>query len=44
MDCTEDSLYFTDKEYEYGAIPSHLNDIENRKIAGRVEEELRHIR
>ena len=44
VDCTEDSLYFTDKEYEYGAIPSHLNDIENRKIAGRVEEELRHIR
>lgn len=44
VDCTEDSLYFTDKEYEYGAIPSHLNDIENRKIAGRIEEELRHIR
>ena len=36
-----DELYFTDAKYEYGAIPSHLNEIENQKIARRIEEILR---
>ena len=40
VDCTVDDLYFTDKEYEYGAIPSHLNDVVNRKIAGKIEESI----
>lgn len=28
--------YFADKNYEYGAVPSHLNEIVNQKIAGRI--------
>jgi len=36
----EDDLYFTDSLYEYGAIPSHLNEIENQRIAERIEEVL----
>ncbi|MBR3128666.1 MAG: hypothetical protein IKF35_10470, partial [Solobacterium sp.] len=28
--------YFTDKNYEYGVVPSHLNEIVNQKIAGRI--------
>lgn len=32
--------YFTDKLYEYGAIPSHLNEIVNREISKRIEEKL----
>lgn len=32
-----DELYFTDEKYEYGAIPSHLNEIENQKIAEKIE-------
>ncbi len=32
--------YFTDRKYEYGAIPSHLNEAVNRKIAERIEEVL----
>lgn len=34
----KDDLYFTDEKYEYGAIPSHLNEIENQKIAKQIEE------
>ncbi len=30
-------LFFTDRKYEYGAIPSHLNEIANEIIAGRIE-------
>ena len=37
---SEDDLYFTDEKYEYGAIPSHLNEIENQKIAKQIEETL----
>ncbi len=37
---SEDDLYFTDEKYEYGAIPSHLNEIENQKIAAKIEEAL----
>ena len=29
-------LYFTDKNYEYGAIPSHLNNFVNLKIANEI--------
>ena len=36
-DPTEDELYFTDRAYEYGAVPSHLNELENQKIAERIE-------
>ncbi len=32
--------YFTDEKYEYGAVPSHLNAVVNRKIAGLIAEAL----
>lgn len=32
--------YFTDKEYEYGAFPSHLNEIVNQKIADKIKGEI----
>lgn len=32
--------YFTDCKYEHGAIPSHLNEIANREIAGMAEREI----
>ena len=35
-----DDLYFTDEKYEYGAIPSHLNELENQRIAEKIEEAL----
>lgn len=31
------SYYFTDRQYEYGAIPSHLNELANQEIAGMIE-------
>lgn len=34
---TECEYYYTDKAYEYGAIPSHLNEIVNQKIAQKVQ-------
>ena len=33
--------YFTDVKYEYGAVPSHMNEIVNQKIAGRIEEAIK---
>lgn len=30
--------YFTDEAYEYGAVPQHLNDIVNQRIAKLIEE------
>ena len=33
-------LYFTDRMYEYGAVPSHLNELANRKLASAVQERL----
>ena len=30
--------YFTDEAYEYGAVPQHLNDIVNQRIAQMIEE------
>lgn len=35
------SYYFTDSRYEYGAIPSHLNELTNREIAGMIEESIK---
>ena len=37
----EIDCYFTDQDYEYGAIPSHLNAIANEQIAQLVERELK---
>ena len=31
------AYYYTDRKYEYGAIPSHPNEIVNREIADRIE-------
>lgn len=31
------NYYFTDRQYEYGVIPSHLNEIVNQEIAGMIE-------
>ena len=33
-------MYFTDRKYEYGAVPSHLNEIVNEEIAKQIEETL----
>ncbi len=37
----EQELYFTDRNYEYGAVPSHLNGIVNEKIGKLVEKAIR---
>lgn len=34
---TRCNYYFTDKQYEYGAIPSHLNEVVNQDIAEMIE-------
>lgn len=31
------NYYYTDRQYEYGAVPSHLNEIVNEEIAKRIE-------
>ena len=36
----DDPLYFTDRNYEYGAVPSHVNELENQRIAERIEKAL----
>ena len=33
-------LYFTDRNYEYGAVPSHLNELFNKELARAIEEKL----
>lgn len=40
VEVVESPMYFTDREYEYGAVPSHLNEIVNREIAVQIEREL----
>ena len=40
IDPSNKHLYFTDQEYEYGAIPAHLNEIVNREIAKDIEDVL----
>ena len=37
---SEDTLFFTDCKYEYGAIPSHLNELLNQKTAEKIEQRL----
>ena len=32
--------YFTDAEYEYGAVPSHLNEVVNGEIAEMIEKNM----
>lgn len=32
--------YFTDENYDYGAVPQHLNEIVNQKIAGIIGEKI----
>lgn len=34
---TESPLFFTDSKYEYGAVPSHLNELLNQQLAERIE-------
>lgn len=37
IEAYKSDYYFTDQQYEYGAIPSHLNEIANQKIAEMIE-------
>jgi len=38
VEASKCKYYYTDKQYEYGAIPSHLNEIVNGEIARLIEE------
>jgi len=38
VEASKCKYYYTDKQYEYGAIPSHLNEIVNLEVAKRIEE------
>ncbi len=33
----DDPLRFTDRKFEYGAIPSHMNELLNQELAKRIE-------
>lgn len=37
IETSECQFYFMDRQYEYGALPSHLNDIANEEIALEIE-------
>lgn len=37
MEASECENYYTDRLYEYGAVPSHLNELVNREIAEKIE-------
>lgn len=37
VEASECNYYYTDKQYEYGAVPSHLNEVVNDEIAKRIE-------
>jgi len=41
IEAAESELYFTDESYEYGKLPSHLNDLVNREIATKIEEKIK---
>lgn len=41
IDPPNDELYFTDENYEYGKVPSHLNDVINREFAKKIEIKIR---
>lgn len=43
VEATQQAPYFTDKKYQYGAIPSHLNEIVNKKIAEMIEKECKRM-
>lgn len=34
---SEEALYFTDAKFEYGAVPSHLNELLNQQLAEKIE-------
>lgn len=40
VEAWKSEYYFTDEKYEYGAIPSHLNELANREIARMAEREI----
>lgn len=40
VEASDCEYYFTDKAYEYGVLPSHLNEIVNRQIAKKIETEI----
>ena len=40
VEAYKSDLYFTDEEYEYGAIPSHLNEVANKLIAKKISKEM----
>ena len=40
IDVSKCRYYYTDKAYEYGAIPSHLNEVVNREIAKMIKNAL----
>lgn len=37
VEASECGYYYTDKQYEYGAVPSHLNEVVNDEIAKKIE-------
>ena len=37
---SEDPLCFTDRKFEYGAIPSHLNELFNQRLAEEIQHRL----
>ncbi len=37
VEASKEALYFTDEEYEYGAVPEHLNEVVNKQIARHIE-------
>jgi len=37
VEASECENYYTDRLYEYGAVPSHLNELVNREIAEKIE-------
>lgn len=41
VEASECNYYFTDHQYEYGAIPSHLNELVNQEIAGKIERSIK---
>lgn len=40
IEASKGDYYFTDKQYEYGAIPSHLNELANQEISEMIEKSI----
>jgi glycosyltransferase involved in cell wall biosynthesis len=36
IEAYKSSFYYTDEKYEYGAVPSHLNEVVNKEIASAI--------